>query len=140
MKIVISFIALLLFGVYATPTSANSIVSIDNVNGFTCVATYSDGSRSLIFCPTDVAPVACQCEHLGSQFDDICETTPQGDIYRYRYESVGFANVSQPSPDSPFGFFSCPRGIPPNNFDCTARVTVTNVITGATRGAVCYSN
>ncbi len=140
MRIAIIAMALCLAG-FTGKASANQIIFIEQVGPFTCVATYSDGSRDLVFCPLDVPPVSCQCEHLNSPFDDICETMPQGNIFTYRYESVGYATVSQPGgPTSPIGYFSCPRSVPPNSYNCTARAYVTNILSGETRSGLCYSN
>jgi hypothetical protein len=60
----------------------------------------------------------CTCEHLGSQYDGLCEANPQQDYYyndanlpMWRYEWIGTGWAQFPWPNDPFsnfGYYDCP--------------------------------
>jgi hypothetical protein len=115
-------------------------VWVDRIGSTGCHYIFSNGSEYTGLCPDDIPVVTCQCEHLGSPYDDLCETQPQGNLFRYAYTPVGRATVLYSDPLSAFGRFVCPRNTPPNSVNCSARVTVTNTFSGVTKTAQCYSN
>jgi hypothetical protein len=127
---------------------AQTIVNVQPYNNYVCTITYSNGVTTLGYCPTDWPPagptlnVACNCEHLGSPFDDLCEVTywPFALGSTYSYQGIGKARMPvQPSPYSEFVQFACPYGTPPGSTTCTVVTTVTSPW-GATGSSVCRSH
>jgi hypothetical protein len=90
--------------------------------------------------PAEVASSApyayCNCEHLGSPFDDICEAGPQGEDYTYSWYGYNGAILEWSPEDSPFKQYRCPVGEP----GCHIKVSVHIPGVGSTRLSTCYGN
>lgn len=132
----------------ASQAQAQTIVNVQPYQGYICTVTYSNGVSTLEYCPLDWPPanyplaVSCQCEHLGSPFDDLCEAivSPYVAQPTYTWRKIGYATFPVPTnPNSEFARFACPRNVPPSSFNCTIEVTVT-APSGATGRSLCYSN
>lgn len=103
---------------------------LGNVLGFTALMHASAAFASIV--------ADCQCEHMGSPFDDLCHVRvyeganfamPIGEV-SIGVESVGLAVIHDHDPRHPVFRMSCPYGVPFSSA-CGARAQVT-----AWRGSV----